>query len=94
MKYILISPEELQEIISATLKAEIPKLIHPVQDNNQNYNNEEYMSRQDAAAFLHCSLVTLYHYEKNGKLIPLRLGRKILYPKQSLINAMKGIDSS
>ena len=93
LKYILATPEELREIITDTLQKELSKFLN-ISANLKQPTEEEYLSRQSAAAFLHCSLVTLYNYEKKGTLVPLRLGRKILYSKQSLLDAMRGIDSS
>jgi excisionase family DNA binding protein len=87
-KFVLITPEELQELISASLKKELQLILNSFTDNHSS-DKEEYMTRQEAAKFLRCSLTTLYYYEQKNKLTPLRIGRKILYPKSNLIAAMK-----
>jgi hypothetical protein len=85
--------DAIKKLIAETIKTELRNIFNEQKHSSQP-ESEEFLSRQAAADFLHCSLVTLYHFEKKGKLIPLRLGRKILYPKSKLIAAMSGAENN
>ncbi len=51
---------------------------------------EEHYTIKELAIFLHCSKVSIHNYKKLG--LPFyRLGRKILFRKQEVLNFMKKI---
>jgi excisionase family DNA binding protein len=51
---------------------------------------EEHYSIKELATFLHCSKVSIHNYKKLG--LPFyRIGRKILFKKQEVLNFMKGL---
>lgn len=53
---------------------------------------EEHFSIRELADFLHCSKVSIHNYKKLG--LPFyRIGRKILFKKQEVLNFMKGLKS-
>lgn len=53
---------------------------------------EEHFSIKELADFLHCSKVSIHNYKKLG--LPFyRIGRKILFKKQEVLNFMKGLKS-
>lgn len=53
---------------------------------------EEHYTIKELCAFLHCSKVSIHNYRKIG-LPYYRLGRKILFRKQEVLNFMKGLKS-
>jgi len=53
---------------------------------------EQHFSIKELADFLHCSKVSIHNYKKMG--LPFyRIGRKILFKKQEVLNFMKGLKS-
>lgn len=51
---------------------------------------EEHYTIKELAIFLHCSKVSIHNYKKHG--LPFyRLGRKILFKRQEVLNFMKGL---
>lgn len=53
---------------------------------------EDHFSIKELAAFLHCSKVSIHNYKKLG--LPFyRIGRKILFKKQEVLNFMRGLKS-
>lgn len=60
------------------------------QITEQTKGKEEHYTIRELAAFLHCSKVSIHKYKKLG--LPFyRLGRKILFRKQEVLNFMKKI---
>lgn len=53
---------------------------------------EEHFNIKQLADFLNCSKVSIHNYKKMG--LPFyRIGRKILFKKQEVLNFMKGLKS-
>lgn len=53
---------------------------------------EDHFSIKELANFLHCSKVSIHNYKKLG--LPFyRIGRKILFKKQEVLNFMKSLKS-
>lgn len=50
---------------------------------------KELLSRKEACQFLGCSLTSLYHYQRNGQIPFLQVGRRILFDKIELVNHLK-----
>ncbi len=53
---------------------------------------EELLSRKEAAIFLSISLSTLKNWTYSKEIIGYKLGGKVYYKKQELINALKPIN--
>ncbi len=51
---------------------------------------EEYISREEAAALLRVSLLTLRNYAKRGVLKPRQIGRRVLYSRRDIDAALSG----
>lgn len=53
-------------------------------------NKDEHFSIRELAVFLRCSKVSIHNYKKKG--MPFyRIGRKILFKKQEVLNFMKSL---
>ncbi|MCX6186045.1 MAG: helix-turn-helix domain-containing protein [Bacteroidetes bacterium] len=79
-----LKKEMIQTIKENQKEDELLKQKNTTQDS-------EMLSRVKAAEFLSCSLTTLYYYQKK-KMIPYyQLGRKILFKKSELLQAMNNI---
>lgn len=47
-------------------------------------SSSEMLTRSEAAKFLHVSQQTLFNWERLNYLIPVRVGRRVLYPVELL----------
>lgn len=79
-----ISPEELKESILTDVRAEIKSLSL----NFQPIIPAEYLTRQETAAILKVSLVTLSDWNKKKILNPFRLGNLIRYKRSEIEQAL------
>ena len=50
--------------------------------------NDELLTRQEVAEYLRISLVTIHSY-KHGVLNPIRMGNRILYKKQDILDVLE-----
>jgi hypothetical protein len=91
IKHSLPSDDELpQKIGESVAKLLIPFLrseISSIVQANLKKEND-FLSRQQTADFLHCDKVSLWNYEKRGWIKPIRMGRKVFYSKTQLIEFM------
>jgi excisionase family DNA binding protein len=66
-------------MISALKEQEIKPEIKPDQ--------EEHFTIRECAAFLHCSVVSIHNYKKQG-MPYYRIGRKVLFKKSEVLEFM------
>lgn len=85
-----VSAKEFKEEIVSAVIQEL-KLILLTQDKEQDEN--EMISRTEAAKKLNISTVKLWELTKNNAITKCRIGRKVLYHKsdiQNYINSCRG----
>lgn len=81
------SISELGKMIQESVKQEIQSLFSAAP---QKSNNEQVLlNRKQASILLGCSLTTLYHYQKDGRIPFHQVGRKIFFDKDELLNHLK-----
>lgn len=85
MKIITITPEELKLLISEVVSNELKMLVGraPVENNTK---DKIYYTRDEVSEILNVSLVTLHKWEKRKILIPVKIGKRVLYPKTLVHN--------
>ena len=54
-------------------------------------NEENYLTRKEAATLLNISLPTLTEYTKKGKLIGYRIGARVIYKLSEIENSLQKI---
>lgn len=97
---VQISPEELSDIVRRNLVAVLDERIlpdleghiaHAVQGHiaSMDPKRDDYLTRNETAELLHVTLATLYEMEKRGELLPLRIGRRVLYRRGDIETALK-----
>ena len=72
---ILLKKEELEEII----RGQVQNAIKSFRDNQIKLMNED-----DVKKYLGVSHATLYRWANDGKLVPLRMGRKIRWLRSDI----------
>ncbi len=85
---IIISETDLKAFLSETIKTELANL-KPVEQSK----NDLLITRQEAANLLGLSLPTLGTYTNEGKIQSYRIGTRIRYKKDELLNSLSKIQS-
>lgn len=55
----------------------------------KNDNGEKLLTRSEASALLHVSLVSLWQYENKKILQPVRIGRRVLYYESDIKKCLR-----
>lgn len=82
---------ELREEVKAAVREELcafmgdKKIETPstAKDANEE-SNQQYLTANDVVRILHCSRSTLCRWQKNNRLVPVKLGKKVLYKKEDI----------
>ena len=88
MKIITITTEELKLLISEAVSNELKILIGSTPIVNNNTKDKIYYTRDEVSEMLNVSLVTLHKWEKRKILIPVKIGKRVLYPKDLVRNRL------
>ncbi|MEI9945797.1 MAG: helix-turn-helix domain-containing protein [Chitinophagaceae bacterium] len=75
---------EFKELISELVKNELKDFKEQISLPKE----DVFMSIEEASQFLRASKVTIHKWKKNKKITSYRIGRKIFFKKQELINSM------
>jgi predicted DNA-binding transcriptional regulator AlpA len=79
---VVISREDLEQILTDIIRKEIMQKTMPVED-------EDLISFNEALRLLKISRPTLFKHMKNG-IVPYRkVGRRLLFPKQTILKKIK-----
>lgn len=70
---------------------EIEGLIISLKEENPTPKSTSYLTRQEAAAFLHITLPTLHTYTRLGLISAKRIGTRVLYSETDLQNSLQNI---
>jgi excisionase family DNA binding protein len=72
---IVLTREELVEIIDDCLARHLPTIKEPVKQPEQKL----LYSLRELADFLGCSVVTVHNLKKSGKIRYIQFGRKVIF---------------
>jgi len=87
-KIIAISVDELQDMMSSTIKREIESILQmPITGSGM---QEELWDRKQAASFLGISEQTLVKLVLEEKIVAQKSGRKYHFLKSSVMNFLRG----
>ena len=78
---------ELGKIVQESVKREIKTLFPEALKKSD--GEQVFLNRKQACKLLGCSITTLYHYQKDGRIPFHQVGRKIFFDKEELINHLK-----
>ena len=82
---IVITKEELEEIIDNCFARYLPKLIEPVSMHEQKL----LFSIQELSDFLCCSVVTAHHLKKSGRIRYRQYGRKCIFNTSEIMEDLE-----
>ncbi|MGN6264764.1 MAG: helix-turn-helix domain-containing protein [Ginsengibacter sp.] len=86
--FISFSKSDFQDLISGTLNACLRL------NQERPPQNNKLISRKEAAGILHITLPTLLAWTMEGKVKGYRIGRRVLYKKNEIENAITEISTS
>ena len=79
-----VSYLELKDIISETIQEELGQILKPLPKT-------ELISRKEAAEILGVSLPTLHCWTKDGKVPAYRIGNRVRYKRDEVLNSLQKI---
>ncbi len=80
-----VSVEELAGKVADKLMFKIQNYL----DELSKSKNDELLTRKEVANYLRISLVTIHSWNKYGILNPIRMGNRILYKKQDILDVLE-----
>lgn len=82
---------EFLEEFQANLLMEVKKTMQQEisSKQTQDVSADEILTRKEAAALLNCSLTTLCHYQKEGIIPFYKAGKKVIFKKQEILDAIR-----
>jgi len=80
IQFIQVTPEQLEERIVQGVKNILKGVIQPEQ--------EELLTRDEAAKFLNVSFPTLHSWTSAGKIASYGLGNKVFYKKSEIMASL------
>ncbi len=85
---VQLNVEELQVLVAKSVSEEVNKLIKVIQMLPTENNEQKFITREEASKLLHVSLTTLYLWNKNYILRAKKMGKRVYYFKQDVINKL------
>lgn len=85
---ILVNEKELRDLISDSI-TKVLDTFKPVEPSNEN----ELITRKETAKILDISLPTLNAYTRDGKIQSYRIGSRIRYKRNEVINSVLKVQS-
>ncbi len=79
----IVTPDELRNIIREVIIEEVPKLMSPPP-----VAAPTYFTRKEAAKHARITLPTLDKYVEAGRIKAYRLGRRVLFAEEDILNAL------
>lgn len=82
-----ISPNELTDIIRATVAETVTNVLHRQTSSRQ--PTDEILSVDEAAAFLRLAKQTVYELNSKGELASMKKGKRLYFLRADLVNYLK-----
>lgn len=91
-QFIVLSKADFDAMVTeaalarlSTMERDVPTVNAPSSTEDAN----KFLTRQQTADLAHVSLMTLNRWEHAGYLIPERIGKRVLYSKQQVLDTMQ-----
>lgn len=81
---VTMSIADLESLIRNSIKVELRELLNVFHSPPK----DDLISIEETAALLRVSKVTIHKYKKDKLLKPYRIGRKVYFKKDEVINSM------
>jgi len=80
-----VTIDELADAVADKLMFKIENYLKELSKKQ----NDEILTRQEVADYLRISLVTIHSWNKHGILNPIRMGNRIFYKKQDILDVLE-----
>ncbi len=84
IQLIQVTPIELANIISESVKAQIQELVN-VAKTEQPQEQNDFLTRKETAQFFKVSLVSIHQWMNDGIIKPYKVGNRTYFKKSELI---------
>ncbi len=85
-----LSVNDLTELISNCVKAELQKIDNLIQLNPK-VETDELLSRKQASELLGVSFTTLFHWNNDKTLPAQKMGNKVYYQKSAIMDKLNHV---
>jgi excisionase family DNA binding protein len=89
-----VSPEDLKREISDNVTKRISEVLAEFMKDLKSKQEPEFITSKEAANILKVTLPTLYDWRKKGIISAYRIGNKIRFNRQELLDSLIKIDSA
>lgn len=80
-----VTVDELADAVADKLMFKIENYLKELSKKQ----NDDILTRQEVADYLRISLVTIHSWNKHGILNPIRMGNRIFYKKQDILDVLE-----
>ncbi len=80
-----VTVDELADSVADKLMLKIENYLKELSKKQ----NDEFLTRQEVAYYLKISLVLIHSWNKHGILNPIRMGNRIFYKKQDILDVLE-----
>ena len=88
IQMIQVTPNELANLISESVKTQIQELINAT-NKEQPKDVNDLLSRKETAEFFKVSLVSIHSWMKDGIIKPYKVGNRTYFKKSELITVVE-----
>jgi len=88
IQMIQVTPNELANLISESVKSQIQELINAT-NKEQLKDENDLLSRKETADFFKVSLVSIHSWMKDGIIKPYKVGNRTYFKKSELITVVE-----
>ncbi len=87
-KLVQVTPVELANLISETIKTEIQELSKHLKGSQSSKENKEFLDRKETAELFGVSLVCIHDWQNSGILKRYKMGRRNFYKYSELLETL------
>lgn len=85
--FIILTEEQLEEKISIAVESAFKKFANVMKPTSPEVPEDKVLTRGDLCGRWNISLGTLHNYTEQGLIIPIKLGRRVLFPMSEVLRA-------
>ena len=86
-----LTKTDLANLISETVSLELKKVINLMNSQPSEKEESRIISRSDTSKLLGVSLTTLFHWNNNGILKAKKIGSRVYYLKNEVMDKFKSV---
>lgn len=85
--FIILTEEQIEEKISNAVESAFQKFANIMKPISPEVPEDKVLTRGDLCSRWNISLGTLHNYTDQGLIIPIKLGRRVLFPMSEVLRA-------